>query len=472
MIFHSVDFVLFLFTVLTLFWLLPQKTKNLFLLCSSYFFYGYVHPWFIILIAASTLANYFYGICIEKHNSKKIIFLYLSIITNLTILGFFKYYNFFIDNITPLFKILSLPTTDLTLQIFLPIGISFYTFQSLGYTIDVYRKKIAPCNNIINFSLYVSFFPQLVAGPIERASRILPQIERNKIFQLKQASDALLLIIWGYFKKLVIADNVGVIVDKIFSSNISSFYLLWVGVIGFTVQIFADYSAYTDIARGVAKLFGIELVKNFKAPYLAKSPSDFWKRWHISLSSWIKDYLYVPLGGSRVNNGRFVLNVFITMGLCGLWHGASWNFVLWGLYHALLIVLYRFIGALLPQKLTDLKSLLPAKIILMFAFTCTGWLIFREANPAYLLSYITLSPFNVSRIDIQVASYLGILITMYTTPLIIHLIGSYVFQKEMLTGKITRKTEWRVRTACATSLFIGILCLHCSVASNFIYFQF
>jgi alginate O-acetyltransferase complex protein AlgI len=469
LIFNSVDFVLFLLVVLTLYWLLPQKTKNLFLLCSSYFFYGYIHPWFIILIAVSTLANYFYGIYIEKYNSKRILFLCLSIITNLTILGFFKYYNFFIDNITSLFKILSLPSTDLTLQILLPIGISFYTFQSLGYTIDVYRKKIAPCNNIINFSLYVSFFPQLVAGPIERASNILPQIERNKIFQFKKANDALLLIIWGYFKKLVIADNVGVIVDKIFSSNISSFYLLWVGVIGFTVQIFADYSAYTDIARGVAKLFGIELMKNFKAPYLAKSPADFWKRWHISLSSWIKDYLYIPLGGSRVGNGRFVLNVFITMGLCGLWHGASWNFVLWGLYHALLILLYRFIGIILPQKLTDIKSLFPVKIIIMFTFTCTGWLIFREANPAYLLYYITLSPFNVSRIDIQVATYLGILIMMYTTPLIIHPIGSYVFQKEMLTGT---KTEWRVKTVCATGLFVGILCLHCSVASNFIYFQF
>ena len=259
--------------------------------------------------------------------------LVLSLISNLSVLGFFKYFNFFVDSVQAGLAALGMNTSLPVLQVVLPVGISFYTFQSLSYTIDVYRGRLRACRSLLDFALFVAFFPQLVAGPIERAEALVPRVLSSRVFNLVVARDALVLMAWGFFKKLVIADNVGVIANRVFSMKDPGFEMLWAGVFAFGVQIYADFSAYTDIARGTARWLGFDLMKNFDHPYVAVSPSDFWRRWHISLSSWFRDYLYIPLGGSRHGLPRTLLNVMITFVISGLWHGAAWNFVLWGTFH-------------------------------------------------------------------------------------------------------------------------------------------
>ena len=267
--------------------------------------------------------------------------LVLSLISNLSVLGFFKYFNFFVDSVQAGLAALGMNTSLPVLQVVLPVGISFYTFQSLSYTIDVYRGRLRACRSLLDFALFVAFFPQLVAGPIERAEALVPRVLSSRVFNLVVARDALVLMAWGFFKKLVIADNVGVIANRVFSMKDPGFEMLWAGVFAFGVQIYADFSAYTDIARGTARWLGFDLMKNFDHPYVAVSPSDFWRRWHISLSSWFRDYLYIPLGGSRHGLPRTLLNVMITFVISGLWHGAAWNFVLWGTFHGLLLVVER-----------------------------------------------------------------------------------------------------------------------------------
>ena len=294
MIFHSFDFIIFIAIVFTIYWTLGRKLQNIFLVGASYYFYGYVHPWFLYLILTSTLVDFICGIYMERYRQWKKYFLLLSLTANLGMLCIFKYYGFFVENIIFILDAAGLPTFTNTLHIVLPVGISFYTFQTMGYSIDVYRDQITPRHNFLDFALYVSFFPQLVAGPIERASRLLPQIESDRSFSIQLFCDAILLILHGFFLKLVVADNVAVTVNKVFAMEEPAFFLLWTGVFGFSIQVFADFSAYTNIARGTAKLLGFELMENFVHPYIAHSPAEFWKRWHISLTGWIRDYVFTP----------------------------------------------------------------------------------------------------------------------------------------------------------------------------------
>lgn len=348
MLFNSFDFGLFLPIIFILYWILGSKRiqgQNAVLLIASYFFYG-VWDWrFLALIFASSLVDFYAGKHISKAKTqqKRKFWLYSSLSWNLGVLFVFKYYNFFLDNLRSLFEIPE--NTFTTLDIIIPVGLSFYTFQTIGYTIDVYRKKIAPSQDLLKFLCFVSFFPQLVAGPIERASKLLPQFGKERTFKFTKAKDGLRQLLWGLFKKIVVADNIGVAVFAIYShpENYGSITIIY-GAFLFLFQLYADFSGYSDIAIGTAKLFGFELSTNFKLPYLANSVTGFWRRWHITLSKWFQDYVYVPLAQGKVlrffsKPSRKAISLLITMGMIGLWHGANWTYLAFGLLHGILIVI-------------------------------------------------------------------------------------------------------------------------------------
>ena len=356
---------------------MPRRPQNLLLLVASYVFYGWVHPWWPVLLFATTFIDYWAARGIAASAERRKLWLWLSIASNLGLLGFYKYFNFFVDNVAAAGAALGWSMPHVALQVALPAGISFYTFQSMSYTIDVYKGHAPARTSFVDVAAFVSFFPHLVAGPIMRATNLLPQVEQDRRFDPAAARDATLLIVWGLFKKLVIADNVGVIANKVFALQSPEFFVLWAGVFAFAVQIYADFSAYTDIARGVAKWYGFDLIKNFERPYLASGPADFWHRWNISLSTWFRDYVYIPLGGSRRGPGRVAANLMITFMVSGLWHGASWNYVLWGAYHGVLLVLSRVVPGAQRLERSTVPGLRPLRVAGMFVLTCVGWLIFR-----------------------------------------------------------------------------------------------
>jgi len=390
MLFNSFIFFIFLLVILPIFYILPNKrTKNLFLLIASYFFYGYWDWRFCILLAVTTLTVFFIGIklSVTSEKQKRRNLLIISLIVNLGILGIFKYFNFFISSFSMLSNKFGVSLDYLHLNIILPVGISFYTFQALSYVMDIYRGKLEPTKNFIDFALFVSFFPQLVAGPIERASNLLPQLFVKLKPTRKQIQQGIVLIITGLFRKVMIGDTAGRIVDQIFAEpNLYMSFELICGLVLFSIQIYADFSGYSRIARGTAKLLGVELMKNFEQPYLSRNITEFWHRWHISLSTWLKDYLYISLGGNRKGNTRTYLNLMITMLLGGLWHGASWNFVLWGGLHGIYLSIHKFI---LNGKKTTIRyeykgflstvsfifSILITNILVLFA-----WLFFRAKD--------------------------------------------------------------------------------------------
>ena len=384
MLFNSFIFLFFLAIVLPIFYLLPKKSyKNIFLLAASYFFYGYWDWRFCLLLLLSSIVDYYIGLWIHntEDEKKRKLLLYTSLSVNLGILGFFKYFNFFVDSFQTMINGLGGNVDSLHLNIILPVGISFYTFQTLSYTFDVYRKKLEPTNNIIDFALFVSFFPQLVAGPIERAKDLLPQLY-NKLRPTKdQIKEGATLIVLGLFRKVMIGDTAGRIVDHIFGNlHLYKSIEIIAAVLLFGIQIYADFSGYSKIARGTAKLLGIELMVNFEQPYLSRNITEFWRRWHISLSSWLKDYLYITLGGNRKGQARTYLNLMITMLLGGLWHGASWNFVIWGGLHGFYLAAHKFFskGKTEYDPLTRLKDI--PKVMLTFVLVAFTWLFFRATS--------------------------------------------------------------------------------------------
>lgn len=389
-LFHSFDFVLFFAAVFALYWLLPKRFKNSLLLIASYTFYASWDWRFLGLILTSTYVDYFCGLRIHATDNprKRKAYLLLSIITNLTLLGFFKYFNFFVENLISLLNAIGIHINLTTLNIILPIGISFYTFQTLSYTIDIYRKKFTPTKNIIDFSLFVAYFPQLIAGPIERARNLLPKIQADKLLKNIHYKEGLYLFVYGLFKKVVIADSVAAISDKVFAMANPSGAMILLGVYAFAVQIYCDFSGYSNMARGMSHFLGIPLSTNFNLPYLAKNPSDFWKRWHITLSSWARDYIYIPLGGKYA---RFLglVPLFITMFLIGLWHGAAWHFVLWGVYWFAVTMIYRIMKRIFVIR-TNNKALsvilTGISVIIMFHVTCYSWVIFRAQSLAQVIS--------------------------------------------------------------------------------------
>ena len=340
--FNSFAFAIFLPAVFCLYWLLQRKSlllQNFLILSASYLFYGWWDWRFLSLIFVSSAVDYIVGIQMFRARAAggRKALLGLSLAVNLGLLGFFKYYNFFIDSFIELLTSLNIQASPHTLQIILPVGISFYTFQTLSYTIDIYRGKIEPTRNILAFFAFVSFFPQLVAGPIERARRLLPQFLKERQFEMTRARDGLRQILWGLFKKVVIADNLAPYVEKVFSQyETMGTAAIVLGALYFAVQIYCDFSGYSDIAIGTGRLFGFDLMRNFAYPYFSRDVGEFWRRWHISLSTWFRDYVFIPLGGSRViSKSRHMANVMVTFTVSGLWHGASWTFVCWGFLHGL-----------------------------------------------------------------------------------------------------------------------------------------
>lgn len=400
MLFNSLDFAVFLPIVFLLYWYVFNKNlrhQNIFLLVVSYLFYGWWDWRFLFLIFFSSVVDFTIGklLAREKKESRRKMLLYLSLAVNLGILGFFKYYNFFLDNFIEAFSLFGQSFQGTSLKIVLPVGISFYTFQTLSYTIDVYRKNLEPTKDFIKFSAFVSFFPQLVAGPIERATHLLPQFQHKRVFSYGLAVDGMRQILWGLFKKVVIADNCARFVNIIFadSANLSGSTLL-IGAILFAFQIYGDFSGYSDIAIGTARLFGFDLMRNFAFPYFSRDIAEFWRRWHISLSTWFRDYLYIPLGGSRGGTAMKVRNTFIIFLVSGFWHGANWTFLVWGLLNALY-----FLPLLLGGKnrnhieIVAKEKSLPSleevgKILLTFSLTIVAWIFFRAESVTHAISYI------------------------------------------------------------------------------------
>ncbi len=400
MLFNSFEFLSFLPIVFIIYWIFRNKLRiqNIIILISSYIFYGWWDYRFLVLILISTIVDYTIGLGILKTNSKyhKKILLITSILCNLGILMFFKYYNFFVDSWVDLLQGIgySIESTW-TLNIILPVGISFYTFQTMSYTIDIYRNNLKPTRDFISFASFVSFFPQLVAGPIERATNFLPQILNKRNFDKDQILQGLRLIIWGLFKKVVIADSLGPIVDEIFGDyENQGGGTLWLGVIYFAFQIYCDFSGYSDIAIGTAKLFGFELMSNFKFPFFSRNIGEFWRKWHISLSTWFRDYLYIPLGGSKEGQLISIRNIFIIFIVSGFWHGANWTFIAWGTFHALLFVPSfinnsnrKFTGTVAFNKKTS--NLKEAFFILRtFTLVTIGWVFFRNETLTDSLTYL------------------------------------------------------------------------------------
>ena len=370
MLFNSFVFLIFLGIVIPVFYAIKTKSgRNIFLLLASYFFYGYWDWRFCSLLLISTLIDFYVGGKLYKteNEKKRKKLLLVSMVANLGILGFFKYFNFFAESFATLLKSMGGHPDFVLLNIILPVGISFYTFQTMTYTIDIYRRKLEPTNSLIDFALYVSFFPQLVAGPIERASHLLPQLSKKFGATKEQFEKGMVLIVMGLFKKVMIGDTAGRVVDRIFGQpDLYHSPELLMALILFAIQIYADFSGYSSIARGTAKLMGIELMKNFEQPYLSANITEFWRRWHISLSSWLKDYLYISLGGNRKGKGRTYINLMITMLFGGLWHGASWNFVIWGGLHGIYLAIHKWM--LKGKKIKEHFQYQGRKSLIRFSF--------------------------------------------------------------------------------------------------------
>ncbi len=400
MLFNSIEFLFFLPVVFLLYWIVfskKVKVQNSLIVISSYFFYAWWDWRFLALIISSSICDYTLGRLIEKsiHPKQRRLYLWLSIGINIGILAFFKYVNFFSESFENLLALFGMQADFITLNLIIPIGISFYTFQTLSYVIDVYKKDITACKDIIAFFAFVSFFPQLVAGPIERAKNFLPQFIEKRNFEEFAAVNGLRQILWGFFKKIVVADNCGFYVNQIFQDPLSySSPLLLLGAVLFAFQIYGDFSGYSDIAIGTARLFGFSLMRNFAYPYFSRDVAEFWRRWHISLTSWFKDYIYIPLGGSQRSSKRTILNVFIIFIISGFWHGANWTYIFWGTLNA-----FYFLPLLLKRsnrkhleviakdanlpKLGELLSMLGT-----FLLICLSWIFFRAETLSEAFTYV------------------------------------------------------------------------------------
>jgi D-alanyl-lipoteichoic acid acyltransferase DltB (MBOAT superfamily) len=396
MLFNSIEFALFIAIVYPLYLRLGHKGQNRLLLVASYVFYGSWDWRFLSLIVISTVVDYFCGLKIEesRRSERRKRFLILSVVSNLSILGFFKYFNFFTENLQVLLARFGMHVQPHILNIVLPVGISFYTFQTMSYTIDVYRGELKPTRRFLDFALFVSFFPQLVAGPIERAKRLLPQILSPRTVRLEDFYAGCYLIFWGLFLKVFVADNLATLVDPVFAAGPPyDGARVLLALYAFAFQIFGDFAGYSNIARGLGRCMGFDIMVNFNLPYFAPNPREFWRRWHISLSTWLRDYLYIPLGGNRGGVRRMYRNLALTMLLGGLWHGAAWTFVLWGAYQGLLLIVHRAITPWLrrlpsPRSAPARTAGLVLRVILFFQLVCLGWLIFRAQSVTQVLEML------------------------------------------------------------------------------------
>jgi alginate O-acetyltransferase complex protein AlgI len=388
MLFNSLIFLGFIIIVFLVYPRLRLREQNIFLLIASYVFYGYWDYRFLSLLFTSTVVDFWIGKKLRASGNQKErrLFLFVSIVVNLGILGFFKYFNFFVGSATSALSAIGIDPHVPVLQVILPVGISFYTFRTMTYTIDIYRGKLEPTKNFINYALFVSFFPELLAGPIERAANLLPQIGNVRQLVPEKVLSGLNLVLIGYFKKVAIADTLAPIVDHIFGgAGGMSCGQLWTGVYAYTFQIYGDFSGYSDIARGISRILGFEIMENFNAPYLSRSITEFWRRWHVSLSTWFRDYLYIPLGGSRGGRARTYTNLIVTMFLCGLWHGPAWTFACWGFLHGIYLSVHRIVlrenkaDSSWPRTFSGWTKV-GIKIFLTFHLVALAWVLFRSSS--------------------------------------------------------------------------------------------
>lgn len=470
MLFNSLEFAAFFAAVYAAYLLLPHRAQNRLLLFASYFFYGCWDWRFLSLIALSTAVDFAVARKIHASSSpsarKRL--LAASLAVNLGVLGFFKYFDFFVGSAEALLSSLGFEPGLFRLRVVLPVGISFYTFQSMSYSIDVYRRQLAPARNFFDYALFVSLFTQLVAGPIERASHLLGQIASPRTVSWPKIRAGAWLFFWGLFKKTVVGDNVAVLADQAFSGAAGgSAASVLLGVYAFALQIYCDFSAYSDMARGLGMLMGFDISVNFRNPYFALDPSDFWRRWHVSLSSWLRDYLYVPLGGNRKGPRRTYLNLMLTMVLGGLWHGAAWTFVAWGLYHGLLLVAHRWIEKILPPLAGRGWKLL--KIAVFFHLICISWLLFRadtfrqagDLLLALLTGWSALPPLAVWRPAAFALAFYGL-----------PLLAMEIWQYKSGDPLVALKAPRAVRALLYLALFYGLAIFGETHAQSFIYFQF
>ena len=483
MVFNSLIFLAFLAIVLPVYYRLNHRAQNWFLLFASYFFYGWWDPRFLGLLWFTSFFDYFCAQWLEatKSEVRRKWLLGGSMAVNLAVLGIFKYYNFFADSAVKLLTTLGFHASLPALQVILPVGISFYTFLSMSYTIDVYRRELKASHRPVDFQLFVCYFPHLVAGPIVRASFLLPQCQKPRVLKADQVVNGIWLVALGFFKKMVIGDRLAQVAEWGFASSSPPLADLnsWLIIYAFAFQIYADFAGYTDIARGLSKIMGFELVENFRAPYLVTNPSAFWRNWHISLSTWVRDYLYIPLGGSRLGNARTYANLMLTMLLGGLWHGAGAAFVLWGLYHGTLLAVHRF-----WTQLRDTSDAAPRPaatptgwlarlkwavgVVFFFHLTCFGWLLFRAGS----------LPPKVNQVD-TVLNYLRAMFTplqrgwdnILWGVLVLGAIGLFLQWKHDL---MERFSEWPSgwKAAALVLAGLGIASLGIFEGAQFIYFQF
>ncbi len=479
MYFNSIQFAIFLPIVFALYWMLSGKHRiqNLFIVFASYVFYSWWDWRFLSLIFTSTIIDYFVGLglTVQKNSRIRKILLWTSIILNLGFLGLFKYYNFFQESLINMFSVFGIDLNARSLKVILPVGISFYTFQTLSYSIDIYRRKLQPTKDFIAFVAFVSFFPQLVAGPIERSTNLLPQFLKRRSFDYGNAVNGLRQILWGLFKKILIADRCAEHANNIFD-NYTDYNgsTLLLGTFFFAFQIYGDFSGYSDIAIGTARLFGINLMKNFDFPYFSRDIAEFWRRWHISLSTWFRDYLYIPIGGSRNGTLKSIRNIFIVFIVSGFWHGANWTFLIWGGYHALC-----FIPLLLMKRnrnnldIVASDKLLPSlrdimNILSTFLLTSIAWVFFRAENVEHALGYLhrilSINLFSIPEIR---PHYLGFIIVLFTT---IEWFGrKHEFAIEGIRDIRCKSVRWLTYI-----ILILIIYFHgyYSESIEFIYFQF
>ena len=486
MLFNSIEFLLFLPVVFLLYWFVFRKRRlqNLLVVIASYVFYGWWDWRFLLLIAFTSLCSFVSGLLLDNptptlpkgeglRSRLRWMVSAANIVLNLAILGVFKYYNFFVENLDALCASLFDYHLDwVTMKVILPVGISFYTFQALSYSIDVYQKKIPATRDIVEFFAYISFFPQLVAGPIERATNLLPQFQRQRRFDYAKAVDGMTQMLWGFFKKIVVADNSAIIVNQHWNEYATlSSPVLFILALLFTFQIYCDFSGYSDIAIGTARLFGINLMRNFNVPYFSRNIPEFWRRWHISLFSWFRDYIYFPLGGSRCVRWKVFRNTLIVFFVSGLWHGANWTFIAWGLYHGLLICLYILLGVNTKAKdvvaqgrwLPSLKEL--GQMLLTFFLVVIGWVIFRSENLT------------------QAYEFICRMFTAFTVKSHLHGMGYIFYGIALLVIEWVRREKQHAldMTTCSKTWMKWIFCLSFCILiyllkadalSTFIYFQF
>ena len=472
MIFQSLDYLIFFLCVFTFYWRLPRKGQHLLLLVAGYIFYGYVHPWYCILLGVTTLVDFAFTNLMEDRPASKKIWLTCILVSNFSILAAFKYFKFFAENLFALLHLIGWESPPPAFAMLLPAGVSFYTFQSCAYAVDVYRSQTRARRSLLDYAVYVAFFPQLVAGPIERAGHLLEQFEKPRRFEAGPALDAMFLILWGLFKKRVIADTAAIYCNKAFSLSDGTFPIVWAGVLCFCVQIFADFSAYTDIARGSARLLGFQLCPNFNHPWLAQSPADFWRRWHMSLSSWFRDYVFIPLGGSRGNGWLVSRNLMITFLLSGLWHGADWNYILWGGWWGAWLVLWRLLDQWAPwfTKGTG-RGLIVARWAITMILVNIGWLLFRERSLPDLLRQLTVDPFQAPLDDWRVGGFFVALMGIYSLPLWIHAAIQRPVLDRWDAYRDTAK-GFALQVSTGVVLSLAFFTLSSRVTSAFIYFQF